>query len=166
LPITYDNIATTTLGSATNIITFNSIPATYTDLRVVFVGVGTAGGVDCLLRCNNDSVSVYSVTYLDGNGTTATSNRYSSSPGFNANYAGGLSTTIPTLITFDLFSYAGSTFKACLNTTQADRNGSGFISSQAGFYPSTSAITRLDLVAASSTFTAGSTATLYGIKNA
>ena len=37
MPATYEPIATTTLGSAATNITFSSIPATYTDLRLVLV---------------------------------------------------------------------------------------------------------------------------------
>jgi hypothetical protein len=37
MPATYEPIATTTLGTAAAFITFSSIPATYTDLRLVIV---------------------------------------------------------------------------------------------------------------------------------
>jgi hypothetical protein len=44
---TYEPIATTTLGTAAAFITFSSIPATYTDLRLV-VNVQTCWLINCL----------------------------------------------------------------------------------------------------------------------
>ena len=72
---TYDKIATTTLGSATNTITFSSIAASWTDLRVVFVGTTTTA-TTLTYRFNNDSSSAYSFTYLSGNGTNAQSGSF------------------------------------------------------------------------------------------
>ena len=63
---TYEPIATTTLGSAASSITFNSIPATYTDLRVVLVGTTTATA-NCWLTFNSDGATNYSDTFLYSN---------------------------------------------------------------------------------------------------
>jgi hypothetical protein len=76
---TYTPIATTTLGSSTQYITFSSISGSYTDLVLVFAnpsGASTALPFD--LRVGNGSVDTgtnYSRTLLTGNGTAASSSR-------------------------------------------------------------------------------------------
>ena len=77
MPSTYEPIATTTLGSTAATITFSSIPATYTDLRIALVGSLSGGGNYGNLRFNSDSGSNYSVTILRGNGSAASSARQS-----------------------------------------------------------------------------------------
>jgi len=162
---TYDKIATTTLGSATANITFSSIPATYTDLKLVFVGTGTTS-VGLYGRFNNDSGSNYSFTELFGQGSGAFSSRLSNLSYIDLESQSNLSTTIPSFKAIDIFSYAGSTFKTYLYTCQDDRNGSGNTVLQVGLYRSTSAINEIKLYVNSSTIAAGTTATVYGIKAA
>ena len=165
MPATYEPIATTTLGSAASTITFNSIGSTYTDLRISFViipGSGTSGQFD--IKYNNDSSSLYSVTRLYGDGSSAGSNRYSGTSLLPINQS--FSTTVPVFVSIDVFSYAGSTNKTCLITTSNDQNGAGGVERVVGLYRSTSAITRIDLGGVGGTFATGSTATLFGIKAA
>lgn len=163
MPATYEPIATTTLGSAASSITFSSIPSTYTDLRLVLVSISTTFPQ---MRFNNDATALYSWTYVTGTGTAAQSGRFTSATEFYANT--GQSATIPSLYTFDIFSYAGSTFKSFLNTQNNDKNGSGDVVAAVGLYRSTTAISRIDLLANiyGTTFSTGTTATLYGIKAA
>jgi hypothetical protein len=165
MPTTYEPIATTTLGSAAASISFTSIPATYTDLRLVFVGTPTSSSW-VGLRINSDSGSNYSETRLLGDGSSAQSSRSPDTYIFIAPV--GLSTTLPSLIAVDLFSYAGSTNKTLLSNFNADANGSGFVGRLVGLWRSTSAINRLDLstLFPSGNFATGTTVTLYGIKNA
>jgi len=162
MPTTYEPIATTTLGSAASTITFSSIPATYTDLRLVFAGFN---GSDLKLRFNSDTGANYSQTVLAGDGASASS--YTNTSIFlNSSGTTGTSSQ-PVLYTADIFSYTGSTFKTVLSDEQFDKNGSGSITKNVGLWRSTSAITAIDIVAStSSTIYAGTTATLYGIKNA
>ena len=76
---TYEPIASTTLGSAASSVTLSALPTTYTDLIVVLWGQGTdINARSHALRFNSDTGSNYSVTLLDGNGTTASSSRASS----------------------------------------------------------------------------------------
>jgi hypothetical protein len=117
-----------------------------------------------VIRFNSDSASNYSWTYVSGNGTAAQSGRFTSQGGFYTNIGG--STTIPYLVTFDLFSYAGSTFKTMLWNEVNDKNGSGVISPKVGLWRSTSAITNIEIATDSSTWATGTTATLYGILKA
>ncbi len=162
---TYDKIATTTLGSAATNITFSSIPATYTDLRLVFVGTGTSS-VGLYGRFNNDSGSNYSFTELFGQGSGAFSSRLSNLSYIDLESQRNLSTTIPVLKILDVFSYAGSTFKTSLYSESFDQDGSGVALSMVHLWRSTSAINEIKLYVNSSTIAAGSTATLYGILKA
>jgi uncharacterized protein related to proFAR isomerase len=71
---TYEPIATTTLGGATNSVTFSSIAGTYTDLIIIVQGsVGSISGVN--LQFNSDTATNYSRTVLFGTGSVANSTR-------------------------------------------------------------------------------------------
>ena len=152
-------IATTTLSSAQGTITFSSIPATYTDLRLVVVTKATAS-YTLGIQFNSDTATNYSRTYLRGNGSAASSTRQTSQ-----NYIGisQLASAQPVLSTVDIFSYAGSTNKTVLATCNADENGSGEVYSTVGLWRSTSAINTIVVLADSTTMGIGTTATLYGI---
>ena len=165
---TYDKIATTTLGSAASSITFSSIAASWTDLRLVFCPIGSVSGNSIRMRLNSDTGTNYSDTVLYGNGTSA--NSYNDvSVTFLTLSIGGTRATISNLYTLDFMSYAGSTYKTSLMNINEDQNAAG---SYGGvgvqLWRSTSAITTilLYLSGTSQTFGTGTTATLYGIKAA
>lgn len=162
---TYEPIATTTLGSAAASITFSSIAASWTDLRIIFTGSASSANNNVNMRFNSDTGSNYSLTEMNGNGSTASSYRATSQTSITAN-AMGNSTTIPCTLTADIFSYAGSTFKTILVASAADMNGSGYVERVVGLWRSTSAINTVLLYPYSGYFNAGTTATLYGIKAA
>jgi hypothetical protein len=164
MPATYEPIATTTLGSAAANITFSTIPATYTDLRIVLVGTTTVADA-IFLRYNGDTGTNYSRTVLQGDGTTAASSRQT---GENLIYLTrtNLDTTLPQLFEIDIFSYAGATNKTCLVASSQDKNGSGLVVREVGLWRNTSAINEVSLNSFSSTFKVGTTATLYGILKA
>ena len=164
MPSTYESIATTTLGSSASVITFNSIAASWTDLRIILVDTPT-GNLQYKFQFNSDTATNYSGTEIRANGATLGSDRYSNENAIYANW-GTLASANISLITCDIFSYAGSTFKSALTTWNNDKNGSGNLEYGAGMWRSTSAITRIDIVASSNNFSTGTTATLYGIKNA
>lgn len=155
-------IATTTLSSAASTITFSSIPATYTDLRVVLVAK-TSGGDDLRLRFNTSTTTVYSYVYLYGNGTSASSGYQTGTTYINPCQPNQLPTTQFSLITADIFSYAGSTNKTVLCTNSNDLNGSGVTERTVGLWRDTSAINQIVLSPATGQFAIGTTATLYGI---
>ena len=164
MPATYEPIATTTLGSAAASITFSSISSAYTDLRLVMTAKDTTGDYP-YLRLNSDSGSNYSLTRLQGDGSSATSNRQTNqTEAFLIN--GSLSTTIPMLIELDFLSYAGSTYKTFLNSFSGDQNGGGYKINMVHLWRSTAAINNIYIYVSSGNFAIGTTATLYGIKNA
>lgn len=165
MALTYDKIATTTLSSAAATITFSSIAATYTDLRVVFVGTTNTVGNGIIVRFNSDTATNYSQTYMYGSSTAAGAGAQ-----INVGYlylaTSALDTTIPQLITADIFSYAGSTNKTVLGTASQELGSSGYVNINVGLWRSTSAITTVALNNESGLFKAGTIATLYGIKAA
>jgi hypothetical protein len=164
MPATYEPIATTTLGSAATAINFSSIPATYTDLRVIFRN-GDSQPSNTHFRLNTDSGSNYSFTSLNGNGTSATSDRNTNSTTLEINTSNGSNA----FLTLDFFNYAGSTFKTSLITLSNDSNGTGYVIRQVGLWRSTAAITSINFRcggAGTLNFPIGTTATLYGILKA
>lgn len=164
MPATYEPIATTTLGSAAATITFNSVPSTYTDLRIVLICSSASGSIFPKVIYNNSTAGLYSSTFLNGSGTSASSNAVSGYAYIQL--ANNGTSTTPVLYTLDVFSYAGSTFKTTLITTNEDNNGSGAVARSVNLYQSTSAISRVDLYTGGNNFAIGTTATLYGILKA
>ena len=152
-------IATTTLGAAASTITFSSIPGTYTDLRLVVLGIDGTGNF--ALRFNSDSGTNYSRTYMQGDGTSAISARNTST------IRAPIGNVYPdqfSICEVDIFSYAGSTNKTLLYKGSADQNGSGTIQVGVDLWRSTSAITSIQIVNdTGGNFDIGTTATLYGI---
>ena len=163
---TYEPIATQTLASAAASITFSSIPATYTDLRLVLVATSVGSGTGLYLRFNGTAGSGYSQTNLSGNGSSATSSRLTSNSLIRLPRTAFSVDTTPDLFQIDIFSYAGSTYKTSLLSSSQDNNGSGEVNRDVALWQVTSAITTILISTDSNTMDTGTTATLYGIKAA
>ena len=165
---TYEKIASQTLGSSASSVTFSSIPGTYTDLRLVMNYRANASIAGSSIQFNGDTGSNYSETYLRGNGSSASSSRFTNNSYMNVGWQGWATTTIPQFCTVDIFSYAGSTYKTALGEDNADRNGAGEVVRFVGLWRSTSAITSIVVNenAGGGNYAAGSTFTLYGILKA
>jgi hypothetical protein len=167
MPATYEPIATTTVsGTSTTLITFGSLPSSYTDLRVIMSGLANTRTL--WLRFNGDTGTNYSYTRVAGTGAAVV---VGSDINFNNITVGSvwdMSTTIPTFFDINVFSYAGSTNKTIFAITSADKNGSGGNEVTAGLWRNTSAITSINLQCGNgaTAFTAGTTATVYGILRA
>jgi hypothetical protein len=162
---TYEKIATTTLGSAAATITLSSIPATYTDLRLVLTYATTSGGDTTTMKLNGTTTG-YSETRLLGNGANASSYAGTNMSNFEMVDA-ATSTTIPDFISVDIFSYAGSTNKTILSNSSQDRNGSGKTMAIVGLWRNVAALTSVTFgFVGADTFATGATATLYGILKA
>jgi len=160
---TYDAIATTTLGSSSSSITFSSIPATYTDLEIVFNGTITGSG-DTGIRFNGNTSGSYQAVYLRGNGST-----YSSIRDSNLTY-GGIAIAAPSgkpqFIKVSVFDYlTSSAYKTYFASSFEDNVSSGWVGKITGSWYENAAVTSITIMS-SNTFNSGLTATLYGIKNA
>lgn len=165
MPATYEPIATNTLGANTATITFSSIPATYTDLRLVLSG-SFADASYPMVRFNSTS-STYSNVCFYGTGAAAASEKRTSQS--EVMFVNAIPTTanVKHLLTLDIFSYAGSTYKTTLGTASLDANGSGYVGSAVGLWNGTAAINRIDISQFSgANIQTGTRATLYGIKAA
>jgi hypothetical protein len=160
---TYTPIATTTLGSAQGTVTFSSISGSYTDLYLAAT-FGVTTGDDVKLQFNGDTGSNYSLTWLNGNGTSAASGRRTSDTGIQPRTPTNQGSTIDTMYNVNIMNYSNST---TYKTTIARYNYTpGFTETDVGLWRNTAAITQVVFRCSSTTFVTGSTFTLYGIASA
>lgn len=158
MPATYDSIASTTLGSAQGTVTISSIPNTYTDLILSCQLIPTAG-CSAYFQVNGSSSAIYSSTWLIGYGVSASSSRDSNQTRAYIGDITGVSTAL-----INLQNYANTTTnKTIITRTSSAGNG---VSANVGLFRDTAAISSITLIANSTTWAAGSTFTLYGIKAA
>ena len=162
-------IATGTGNGTSPVIGFNSIPQTYQDLLVICNLFPSSTAARGGLQLNNDGSSIYSWTYLSGNGATPSGGR-GTNTGWLDFYAGtGMATAQPTTVAIHILNYTStSTFKAAIMKTASDQNGSGITQLSVGTYRSTSAISALSISTLNGSYlwNSGSTATVYGIRAA
>jgi hypothetical protein len=160
---TYTPIATTTLGSNQATIDFTSIPGTYTDL----VLIGSLSSTDptfnraLRLRLNNDTSSLYSTTFLYGEGSSVVSTRTT-----NDNVIGVCEMPLGSnfmSVKLQINNYSNTTTN---KTTLSSGGSANIISQNVGLYRSTSAITSINLFLSGLNFRAGSSLTLFGIQAA
>ena len=171
MPRTYEPIASQTLGSSASTISFSSIPATYTDLRLILSHLHTSTVVQSAgIQFNSDTGSNYSTTYLDGNGSAAISGRLSSETSLVISYRPSASAPndIPVVAIVDIQSYANTNVNKTALTAQSSHFSSGgFVSRYVGLWRSTSAINAITIMnRGGGSFLSGTTAALYGIKAA
>jgi hypothetical protein len=159
MAVTYEPIATTTTSGGGQV-TFSSIPSTYTDIVLIF-GMNPGGNDNLGIRFNNDSTALYSLTRLSGNGTSASSTSVANST-YPIVQSGLYEAGYTALFKFDIFNYAGSTFKTFTSSAVVSKNGSGEVTTCVGLWRSTAAINRIDLYGS----IGNSTVTIYGIKAA
>jgi len=169
MPNTYESIATQTLGSAAASVTFSSIPGTYTDLVLVSFARSTIASTGNNLYCrfNGDGASNYSATEIAGDGSSAYSDRQTSSTygfiGFTSGGSADAGVFGPSISNFQ--NYANTTTnKTVISRGNAAGQGAHAIVS---LWRSTSAINQIVIYPAGvNNFATGSTFSLYGIKAA
>jgi hypothetical protein len=161
MPVTYESIATTTLGSAQASVTFSSISSSFTDLVLVVAGAFSTTDNGFALTFNGDTTSNYSTTYLYGDGTSALSIRTTSATSINA---GRFNTSFGIGITH-IMNYANTTTS---KTVLTRGNSGAIVNANVGLWRKSpaEAINSLTCTAPSANFTLGTTFTLYGIKAA
>lgn len=161
MAITYEPIATTTLGSVVASYTFSSIPSTYTDLVLVINGAADSGSTNTLkINFNGDTTSgLYSHTRMLGSGSSVSSARQGSS---NWTGAGDTGSDRAVFI-INIPNYSNSTTdKIHLSRS----NSENYVSIYAGLWRNINAITSVSAGINSLNWAIGTTMTLYGIKAA
>ena len=164
MPSTYEPIATTTVGTATPNITFSSIPSTYTDL-VLIGNIAQTSATAYQGYVYTNLGGTHSNTFIKGDGSTASSSRYTGGVGsyFAIDGVTHSSSTYGTLICH-IMNYANTTTNKT-NLIRYSEAGKD-VEASAGLFGSTSAITSVSVGMQVSNISAGSTFTLYGIKAA
>ena len=154
---TYVALDKVTISSATNNVSFTSIPSTYTDLQLVVSGTAASNSY-LTIRFNNDTTSTYSHTEYGGDGSAAYSARQSSS---TYGYTSSIYTTQSTT-TYDVLNYSNTTtFKTYLSNNVSASSGT---KTCVGLWRATAqAINRIDIgTAGGPNFSTGTTFSLYG----
>ena len=167
---TFELIASTTLSSAQRDIEFTSIPATFTDLKLVFSTrfSGTAGNYFLVFFNSDTSSANYSSKELTADGSTASSGGwttvsywgFSPQSSFTADTFGNAEMYIP--------NYANTSYQksASVDSVTENNASTSFIDLNAGKWTGTAAIHTIRLRPdATMNWVQYSSAYLYGIKN-
>jgi hypothetical protein len=160
---TYTLIATANGTASSGLITFTSIPSSYTDLVVVCLNTNISAA-NLYVTFNGDAGAHYSETYFNGNGSSAISGR-DTVPYLNRATTIG---TTPVQTIIQIMNYANTSFYKTAIAKFA--NSSAEINTTAILYrgstgSSTEAITSIQLNGTTA-FTTLSTFSLYGIASA
>jgi len=159
VPIAYYKVT-----SATHPIVLSNIPQNYQDLMIVINATVSSGNNLIYVTFNGTYPNTISYTTLDGNGSSATSSRTTSSDHFQFPSS---SATYPVSIVTHILNYANtSTYKTLLNRFAGDFNGSGVTEISASLVQITSGITGFSINSQnnSDNLQANSTIEVFGIR--
>lgn len=166
-------IASATISTATNGITFDNIPQTYQDLRIVcqWKSLTTSFNQDGFwIGSNNVTLGNFSTTYLKGDGASASSSRtggyYGAYLGDIAGSLSGISASTFASVTIDVLNYKTTDFKTVTSRIACDLNGAGQTWLSVALLRTTTPLNTLTVFNynAGTNAATGSTATLYGIR--
>lgn len=147
----FQTIATTSITSATSTISFGSIPGTYSSLWIVG---NIIGGTSCNITWTyNGSSTNYGYVYME-NATFGSNNAYDKNLGgsFHTN-SGTCLIKIPDYARTDKFKTAMGQYGTEL-----------YVSTIGAYWQSTAAVTSMVFSLTGTSFQAGSSLTLYGLK--
>jgi hypothetical protein len=163
---TYTLIEAKTLTTTTASVTFSSIPATYTDLKIMWSGRTTNSGVVSGTTLTLNGSNTDSTKYLQGDGSAAASG---SSATLNAGVADGNTATASTFSNGDVYipNYTSTNSKSFSVDAVTENNAtSAYTYLGASLSTLATAITTITIAPNdASSFVQYSTFYLYGIKN-
>ena len=176
-PTSFESIATVTTTAAQASVTFSSIPSTYQYLQLRYnahVTASFSNNNNMNIRFNSDTSSSYATHRLGGNGTSATSDGFTSTSISVDIVPSTSSTNIFGTGIIDIHDYTSSTKNKTvrgfsgydLNNTAVNGGiANGLVYLFSGLWINTSAITSITLLP-QYTWGVNSTFSLYGIKGA
>jgi hypothetical protein len=178
MAITYDAIATTTLGGQNSLISFSNIPQTYTDLVVIINGQAMFISDALYTTVNGNSTAIYSTQTLQaysetgGDGTQAIRTGPSGQIDSTSAYLGGSSWGQWSTFIIDIMNYTSSAtpksgiFKM-LDVRKDGTTHSSFIKKTGILLNTNSAISSISFAVSNGrNFNGGTEATIYGILRA
>lgn len=167
-------LASNTLGTASSSVTFSSIPSTFTDLKLVVSARATSSSSTYyqLRLLFNNTGAVYSSTATYGYSSLSGSSRASGASYAQEQGRGSITSAALTADTFSnteiyIPNYASSVNKPLsgIGFSETNDTSNNSIVSLAHLYQDTAAISTITASISSTTFVAGSSFNLYGIKN-
>lgn len=169
MPKGMQTIYSTTLSTVQYTVSFNNIPQTYTDLKIVISGrtdaVSTFDGGPSFFMNGNVSGNLASFTAVKSNGSSTSSQRTTD----NAIYIGEVpaaSTTSGIFGAVEIYipEYtAGKNKQVLIQNASSVNNATAYLNVRAGLFKNPSSVTSIGVYGGSGNWVAGSTFTLYGI---
>lgn len=159
MTITYDLIASSTLGPNTTSVTFSSLSSSYRDVVIVFNGGRTNYSGIYNIRFNGDSGSNYSRVGLTTNGSQ---NVTGASSGNRLDFSWGYAVQNPTYLAITQIFDVSSTDKHKTALSRNNDGGTG-VDVYAGRWANTSAITSIEIFTNNTDGYTTGTIHLYGI---
>jgi hypothetical protein len=157
---TYTPLANVTLAGTASSVTFSSIPATYRDLVVVFLGAGSTN-LEGRIRLNSDTGSNYNYVRMSTSGSAATSvSAASQTSGFVSAIAKA-TTTGALQMNINIMDYS-ATDKHTTIISRADQSANG-AEAFANRWANTAAVTSVQILTSTGNWAIGTTVNLYGI---
>lgn len=167
----FESIATVTVGAGgASSISFSSIPSTYKHLQIRGIARATSSAgttENWYCRFNGDSGANYSGHRLDGNGSTAYAQSYSSGTALSHYFPPNANTgaNIFGAIVMDVLDYANTSKNKTVKLLSGDDyNGGGQVNFDSGAWYSTSAIDSMTFYLVSGSYAQYSSFALYGIR--
>jgi hypothetical protein len=159
---TYQPIATYTASSNQTSIAFSSL-GSYSDIVVIFDGLSSSGAGNTLsMVFNSDANSAYSATRIQGNGTTASSTRFTSDPTIAVVGSSNRSNALISIMDYRNTTTNKTSLSRFNNMDSSDDRTGSYVQLRS----STTAITTITFSIPSAQIATTSTITLYGIKAA
>jgi len=165
---TYKPIQSVTLAAATSSVTFSGIDQSYTDLVIVGNAATSVAGAQNVMRFNG-STGNYGTTELYATGSSIYGYRFSGQTYMWFSSGVGIGSTLgQSSFTININNYSNSTtYKTALMRLSSNSGTYPGVVLSSGLWVNTSPITSVTLYAdtGSTTWSAGSTLSLYGIKS-
>ena len=161
----YESIATVSVGSGgSSIITFSSIPSTYTHLQIRVSARNSVATQYMKIQANGDTAGNYTYHMITANGSTATADQGTAQTGAAAPYISN-GTNIFGATILDILDYKNTNkYKTMRTLGGQDENGAGQVRLTSGLWLNTAAITSISFVPSSGSFNQYSSFALYGVK--